>query len=170
MIIDKSKIKTLYLYIIVTICVIIIFFSFQILLPQLISIGVLSIKYENYIGQEGFKSHKIDLFFLAALLFILRFLIMNKIKNIKIYNITTILIYIAFCLTLLGGIVETANRSAYYFVIPLWFLLPMVSNNKLKQKQIILFSTLFLVLRFVYSALTTNISDTIPYVSKILNI
>lgn len=163
---DRFKNKFV-LYSFITICVVIISISFQVLLPKLISIGLLSSKYTNYIGQEGFNSHKIDLLFLVSLIFIVKFLVKDKIKNVRIYNLTILLTYVSFCLTSLGGIVETANRAAYYFIIPLCFMLPLTTNSKMTQKKIITLSTGLLLIRFVYLALTVNISDTIPYVSKI---
>lgn len=163
---DRIKNKFV-LYSFITICVVMISVSFQVLLPRLISLGLLSSKYTNYIGQEGFNSHKIDLLFLASLILIVIYFVKDKIRSVRIYNISILLIYVSFCLTLLGGIVETANRVAYYFIIPLCFMLPLTTNSKMAQKKIIIVSSGLLLFRFLYLAFTVNISDTIPYVSKI---
>lgn len=162
---DKFKNK-FFLYLLITVCVLFIFISFQVLLPKLISIGLLSSKYSNYVGQEGFRSHKIDLFFLVALMLMIKYIV--RIKNKKIYNVSILLIYISFCLTILGGIMETANRAAYYFVMPLCFMLPLTTNSRILQNKIVRYSTILLLIRFIYLALTVNIADTIPYVSKIV--
>ena len=134
------------------------------------SIGVASVKYSMYLDQDGFTTHKIDLLFLASIILMLFLFILKNNRDEVVFNQVIIFTVVALALTSLGGITEIANRIAYYFIAPLFFLLPMVSKSKADNNRIIVFTLSILLIRFVYLGITTGIADTIPYHSKILGI
>lgn len=170
LLIKKYQKKKITLFFIITACIIGVFIFYKILFVKLIAMGILSTKYDNYMDQVGFKSHKIDLITFGGILLVLIMITTNKLRNQIIYTYSVFLLYIAFCLTLLGGIVEVADRIAYYVVLPLSFLIPLSTKSSMQRSKIAFFTIALLLVRFIYSAITTGIVETIPYSSKILNI
>lgn len=167
---NKLNNKRLILMVGVTAATMFLYKFYQIAVQYLIEVGVASIKYEMYLDQDGYTTHKIDLLFLISILCI-QYIGVNKYnRNIGIFNNVLTFTAIALALTFLGGVTEIANRIAYYFVAPLFVLLPLISNAKAEQKRIVYFALLMLLVRFVYLGVTTGIADTIPYSSKILGI
>ena len=148
----------------------IIYKFYQTILLYTMSIGVASVKYSMYLDQDGFTTHKIDLLFLASIILMLFLFILKNNRDEVVFNQVIIFTVVALALTSLGGITEIANRIAYYFIAPLFFLLPMVSKSKADNNRIIVFTLSILLIRFVYLGITTGIADTIPYHSKILGI
>lgn len=167
---NKLNNKRLILMVGATIVTTFLYKFYQIAIQYLINIGIASVKYEMYLDQDGYTTHKIDLLFLISILCILYILVKKKNRNIEIFNNVLVFTVIALALTFLGGVTEIANRMAYYFVAPLFVLLPLVSNVKTEQKQIVYFALFILLIRFAYLCITTGIADTIPYSSKILGI
>lgn len=138
------------------------------MLIYFIDSGILSLKYTNYIDQEGFSSHKIDL-----LLIFLMIIIIFHYKNIKwseYFNFTLFFLIVSFCITTMGSIVEVANRLAYYFIMPSFISACFITNVPSKRNNLLLSIVGLLLFRYIYLANTTNIVDTIPYSSKILGI
>lgn len=156
------------LYILVAIMTAAIYVFFSDFLSNALVSGVLAEKYENYMDQEDQASHKIDLVFILVLYL---YLIYAK----KKYNVTVYcdkimaLLFLSFCLTLMGGVVEVANRIVYYFICYLMFKLLSVSESIKYRRQVVKVFVLALFVRYVYLVFTTQIAGTIPYKSKILD-
>ena len=162
--------KKIALFIIVTVVFFIIYLLYNVLLSYLIGTGILSMKYENYLDQTEFSSHKIDLLCFVIITIAIFFFTTKNNRIIDKFNYTLFLLIISFYLTALGNIVEVANRVAYYFVMPLLYLLPMISKHKSEIFKIKIVIIFLLIVRFVYLALSTGLADTIPYRSNILGI
>lgn len=169
-IIDFCSNKKIILFLIVSISFLIISTLYHVLLSYLLGKGLLSIKYENYLDQTEFSSHKIDLLCFAAMIMIMFFLTSKRNRINDKFNYVLFLLIISFYFTMLGNIVEVANRVAYYFVIPLLYLFPMISKDKAEISKVKFIIILLVFVRFVYLAMSTGLADTIPYKSKILGI
>ena len=143
---------------------------YQTILLYAISIGVASVKYTMYLDQDGYTTHKIDLLFLVSIIIFIFFFIRKNNRDEEVFNQVVIFTIVSLSLTSLGGITEIANRIAYYFIAPLFFLLPMVSKSNADNNRMIVYTMSLLLIRFIYLGYTTSIADTIPYHSKILGI
>lgn len=167
---NKYPNKKNILYLIISVGSFIVVSFYNIIIQKMIGIGIMSIKYTNYIGQEGFTTHKIDLIFIIGIIFIC-FWTVKKIHRNIYFTYSIMLLILSFCITMMGGVVEVANRVAYYFILPAFITIHFVlKNNKVWQRKMILSMVFLFLCRYVYLAYTNSIVDTIPYRSKIFDI
>lgn len=170
LIVDYFKNSKLKLFILITSLVSIVYFTYYLLLSKFIAWGILSLKYENYLEQSGFKSHKIDLVFYLSIILIIYFFTKKKNRNVDYCNYCIFILLLCFYLTLVGDVVEVANRVAYYFAVPLFYLLPMSTRNHMESLKVRWAVIALLLVRYLYLGLSTGIADTIPYHSDILGL
>ena len=143
---------------------------YQIILSSLMGIGVLSTKYEIYLNQTGFSTHKINLIVEVFMFLIVKWNARRRVQNIYFTRIFTLFLLLSFCLEMMGGIVETASRVVTYFFLTLMFVMPLSIEEKRKQNLMIAAYSLALFGRFVYLCVITDMNKTLPYTSKILGI
>lgn len=167
---DKSSKRIWLIYGTIIIVFLFVHKMFQVFLAYFISSSILSEKYTLYIDQEGFSTHKIDLVFLITTLLSMHFITKKRNRINSTFNTVSVFVFVAFCMTMLGGIVEVANRAAYYYVAPLFFVLPLVTKSIKEKKRLIGTVLSALVFRFIYLGINEGIADTIPYSSKILGL
>lgn len=147
------------------------FSSFTRLMNFMISSGLYSDHYSAYVGMIGFKTHKIDILFLAGIIFCLIFFIKkkNRAKNIS-YEMALFMSIISILFHLFGSLVEIAARVALYYEFPLCVLLLMSSTQKKDTQKLLTGASFLLLCRWFYLAIVTGYDWTIPYTSRILGI
>lgn len=142
---------------------------YQLIMNTLISAGIADAKYEMYVGVEGNKTHKVDLAFLASLTMMLLAFVKKKQRLFPDFYFTIFFTIIGFSMTLLGSLVEVANRAAYYIIVPLSYMVTETTIGNSKRKILLAGFTLILAARFFYLAITTQTGGTIPYKSMLLD-
>ena len=161
LIIDRFKDKQTLLLVLVLASGVVLYASFYGLTTYLISSGFLADKFLTYTEQVGFKTHKIDLVLLGILFFIV-YLVPKAKRNEGYCAYFKFFILIAFMLTMLGSLFETANRLAYYFMFPALAALPLVSKEA--EHNLPLKIALYATIGYwMYGAITTDMDGTIPY-------
>ena len=132
---EKMKFAMIFFYSIVLGGLLLIATFYQSILSTAISWGALSSKYESYLDQEGFRSHKADLMLITGFFIIT---ICNR-KNINyvIYYYTTILLIFSLGFLLMGDMIETANRVVYYLSLAAIMYAPLCSTSPNVQKKIV---------------------------------
>lgn len=143
---------------------------FQTILGSLMGVGVLSTKYETYLNQTGFSTHKINLLVEVFMFLIVKTSIRKLDQNVYFSRILILFLLLSFCLEMMGGIVETASRVVTYFFLIIMFVMPLSIENKRKQNLMMVAYSLALLGRFVYFCVMTDANKTLPYTSKILGI
>ena len=161
LIIDRFKDKQTLLLVLVLASGVVLYVSFFGLTTYLISSGFLADKFLTYTEQVGYKTHKIDLVLLGISFFMVY--LVPKVKRNENYCLYfKFFILIAFMLTMLGSLFETANRLAYYFTFPAFAILPLVSKySKHNYPLIIILVTT--IVYWMYGAITSDMDGTIPY-------
>ncbi len=170
----KREIKNFNVYLVVFLGIL--YFGFSFLFSALLSLGLLSEKYDHYLEGDKTSIQKMQILLniiLMILAIVPYFLRKNLIKkNIKLVLFTQVLFFylgLNMVLTLLSTKMEVANREAYYFYLPLMVLLPWYWKI-LRFKNYFVFILLALLLNFFYMSYRTGLSDTVPYKSKIMEI
>lgn len=148
---------------------------YQSLLSSLMEYGIVSAKYEMYMDQEGYKSHKINLLVEAMLLgsmFIFIKLVRKENRDDQFCKLVQLLLLLSLCMELLGGIVETATRVVYYLILISCLYFPLSSCDIRFKRYLSCAFCFSMLLMFVYVSLERGVvnADTIPYTSKILGI
>lgn len=156
------------LYAIAILSTISVFVAFNTLLANLISYGFLSSKYEHYVSQVGYRSHKSDIafFFLAFVLLLFYEYRMRQSKNYKFIMIST---FVSICLLLLGDVTEVANRVAIYYTFPLYFMFCRSNLPKFVATRLYYILVFAMLAVWLYTA-SIGLSGCVPYTSKILEI
>lgn len=154
------------IYIIAIISTAICISSFSSIIVNLLNFGLLSNKYENYVSQTGYSSHKADIgLFMLIFSLLLYFKSKYKILNTQNYNFIMICTFISICLLFMGDVTEVANRVAVYYSLPLFFVFRHMNltegNLKLLFRSIVF--AMFVV--WLYSA-SLGFSECVPYSSK----
>lgn len=146
-------------------------FTFYTAIMQwLMSIGLYSDHYEAYVGQVGFKTHKIDIALILGLITSLYAFVKKEERNEPFFTYSLCLLVISFILNLFGSIVEIAVRVAHYFMIVLAVVLPQSANYGLGRFRLECTSIVLLVLQFFYLAITTGFDWVVPYKSSLLGL
>ena len=146
-------------------------FSFYAVIMQwLISVGLYSDHYEAYIGQTGFKTHKIDIAMILGLIASLYAFVHKEERNEPFFTYSLCLLVIAFILNLFGSIVEIAVRVAHYFMVVLAVVLPQSAKHKLCRFRLECASIILLIVQFFYLAITTGFDWVVPYKSSLLGL
>ena len=136
----------------------------------LMSIGLYSDHYEAYVGQVGFKTHKIDIALILGLITSLYAFVKKEERNEPFFTYSLCLLVISFILNLFGSIVEIAVRVAHYFMVVLAVVLPQSANYGLGRFRLECTSIVLLVLQFFYLAITTGFDWVVPYKSSLLGL
>ena len=146
-------------------------FSFYAVIMQwLMSVGVYSDHYELYVGQTGFKTHKIVIAVILGLITSLYVFVQKEERNEPFFSYSLCLLVISFILNLFGSIVEIAVRVAHYFMVVLAVFLPQSANYGLGRYRLERASIILLVIQFFYLAITTGFDRVVPYKSSLLGL
>ena len=146
-------------------------FSFYAVIMQwLMSIGLYSNHYELYVGQTGFKTHKIDIALILGLIASLYTFVQKEERNEPFFTYSLCLLVISFILNLFGSIVEIAVRVAHYFMVVVAVVLPQSAKHKLCRFRLECASIILLIVQFVYLAITTGFDCAVPYKSFLLGL
>ena len=145
-------------------------FSFYAVIMQwLMSVGLYSDHYEAYVGQVGFKTHKIDIALIFGLIASLYIFVQKEERNEPFFSYSLCLLVVSLILNLFGSIVEIAVRVAHYFMVALAVVLPQSANYGLGRFRLEYASIVLLIIQFFYLAITTGFDWVIPYKSVLLN-
>lgn len=153
---------------IVYLCIIVfVFLVFAFFKTSLGSI-ILSIseKYESYLAQTGFKTHKIDILIFSMMLLLTFFT--NR-KIIIVCHQIRAFIILSIGILLLGSLFETANRLVYNIITPVWILMPALFVNRNANVRNAFLTAILLLTMYIYKA-NDSYTMTIPYKSTILGI
>ncbi len=143
---------------------------YSVIVQLLMSFGLYSDRYEIYIGQTGFKTHKIDIALILGLITSLSVFVKKKERNEPFFTYSLCLLIIAFILNLFGSFVEVAVRMAHYFMVVLAVVLPQSVNNRLGRLKLEYVSIILLIAQFFYLAISTGFDWVIPYKSSLLGL
>lgn len=146
------------------------FFYFNTILNYLISSGLYSDHYSMYVGQKGFKTHKIEILFLASILFSLFYFIKESNRNRYFFSFAVFNVLISILFNLFGGLIEIAVRIALYYEITLPILLLQCSKSQEENCKLLTISFVSLFFRWMYLSCTSDYGNTIPYSSELLGI
>lgn len=161
--------KKITLLILIVLGTLVVISFYQLIMNSLISAGLADAKYEMYVGDEGNKTHKVDLAFLAAITLMLLIFVKKKQRLFPDFYFTVFFTIIGFSMTLLGSLVEVANRAAYYIIVPLSYMVTETTIGNSKRKLLLTSFIILLAVRFFYLAITTQTGGTIPYKSMLLD-
>ena len=146
-------------------------FSFYAVLMQwLMSVGIYSDHYEAYVGQTGYKTHKIDIALILGLITSLYAFVREEDRNEPFFSYSLCLLVISIILNLFGSIVEIAVRVAHYFMVVLAVVLPQSANYGLSRFRLECASIILLITQFLYLAMTTGFDWVVPYKSSLLGL
>lgn len=160
--------KKILIYLLSGLSAFVIAICFQPVLNILLSYGLVSAKYGMYLGQVGYKTHKIALLVELGL-FAFNFFFVKR-KNKIFFNNVQYLLFTSFCVEMMGNIVETASRIVIYLMLIVLLFAPRITDSDRERKKVYLVYVSFMLLHFVYSCLTGSYNNTIPYTSKIIGI
>lgn len=163
--------------IVVLILGLILYLVFPLLIPLGISVGFLDSKYIRY-ANSNFSTHKNNLSF-YILIFSFSWYALHIAKG-KFFHIKRDIYLIgvfslsAFMLELCGVYNDVASRVSIYIflliLILMFKVMPPCQLKKIRFNKWLLFLIGFMIIYFLYDALTTGIAETIPYRSKILGL
>lgn len=124
-------------------------------------------KYQKYLGQTTYTSHKADLVLYGGM-FVLTFLFKLKNSEKLMWVRTNLVLCLGF--VLLGSIFETANRVVYNLYATSWILYLSLFDRVYTRKCVYNIVVGLIVMRFVYLALKGYLVGVIPYESDVLGI
>ena len=164
--------KLVGVYAIVFIGTIGLIYFYQSIIGSFIAYGLLPVKYEMYLDQEGFSSHKINLLVESSIFVANFFLIPRKTRSVIFFNYVQLLAFVCILLEMVGGIVEIAFRVVMYLILVYCLYAHNISNCRAVVNRTLLFYCFAATVMFVYiySQMGVISSDTIPYTSAILGI
>ncbi|MDY6388248.1 MAG: EpsG family protein [Fibrobacter sp.] len=169
-VVNKLYNKKLFLIMMMVIIGFIGFTFYAVILRWLMSVGLYSNHYEAYIGQVGFKTHKIDLALILGIIASLFLFVKKKNRVEPFFSYALCLLVIAFILNLYGSIVEIAVRVAHYFMVSLVVVLPLSARQGGSRQKLELATLFLLIIQFTYLASLNGIESAIPYKSPLLGI
>lgn len=150
--------------------VFVISYSFQSLLSSLLDNAILTSKYERYLDQDGFTTHKVDL--LQNTIYLIIVMLTKPIdeSSLLLKKIIIELYTFCICLLLMGSIFETASRIELFFIVPTIIFHSMyIYNNNKNPNYVYLFMLIIMSIQWIYNGLYDT-WDTIRYSSKVLGI
>ena len=145
---------------------------YQSIIGFLIAYGFLPVKYEMYLDQEGFSSHKINLLVESAIFVANFFIIPRRTRSIIFFNYVQLLAFVCILLEMVGGIVEIAFRVVMYLILVYCLYAHKISNCRAVVNRTLLFYCFAATIMFIYiySQMGVISSDTIPYTSALLGL
>lgn len=144
----------------VIVCGLFLYFAFDIVVKMMVSIGVLSLKYERY-ADLSFDVHKVNMaFWLVTVLVLLA----KKYKTVY-DNIAIVFVLTAIFMLLCGVYNDVATRFAMYLDI-VSFISIWMSLEGVKKRNLRIGFTAMIFVLFFYLATTTGYAEAIPYTSK----
>ena len=166
----SKKIFTAYFVMIVS--VVMIFVFYQIIVVQMIAIGLLPSKYMMYVNQIGFKIHKVNLVAEALIIVWTYFVVKKQNKQKPMFDFVQMLAVGSLMFELLGNIVETATRAVFYFLLTASLYAGQITNDVKQKRNLLLGYVVAVLLIFIYICSQVGVvnGNTIPYTSQILGI
>lgn len=166
--IERFNDKRLVLYFCTLGGLLILFWGFQTILGFMLDSGIASSKYNRYLGQEEYNTHKIPLL-VECLMFCFNFVFFREFSDGKRYFYLQYILILIIGFEMMGSIVETAARVVYYFFV----LIPIVVSNFVEytNKKIVTYVAYFAIFLLYYVLrASSGFQDTVPYTSRILGI
>lgn len=142
---EKVRLNFKLLLLLSTVSIIFVVIFYQTVLSSLIGWGMMSDRYEHYIDQEGYRTHKADIVMVAGFLLITFYHYKKKKGRTLLLKYSLLLLTYSLGFLLMGDIVEVANRVVYYFCLSAIMCAPLSFAENKKLKNLVIGYFFFLI-------------------------